>query len=420
MHNGGRVVFGDLCEDPEAEEELSEAWPIGLGPCLVALDNLDSYDKYKVYLREHPLFTISQKSHELFHSGMLAWMIKKYPRFAGVFFNELDYAKNGELIVETELDHLDVVIMDCSLPDKIGYYVIENKFKSFFTVEQIERYSSKLNSMDSDETDLQESSRSFKAGVVLGVLEQCCHLGCSTSHRLPHKWSYVSYMSILAGLHERFTEMVKAKTIEKDGADYRRIKEYLEFLDALLSVILYGKGEFELENALWHPDEGVARLENRSFDAFLLQMRAHAFVAYYVAEKGLPPQNLCKELFECNVDCPFAWGDQKVSIKISPWCQTIKDAEFRFEIVISENDYKCSIKVKDPRPEFKKWADGQKLKEKECVYTKHYEKLPGTIDFKDLAEKVESDLGWVCESSKEVAEKLGVTIKKKTRTEWRT
>lgn len=75
---------------------------------------------------------LSNNSHELFHSNFWAWLIKVDPNYCKCFFNRF---KNEPIKVAREKDHFDISIIT-----ENDIYVIENKFKSIPTKEQLEKY----------------------------------------------------------------------------------------------------------------------------------------------------------------------------------------------------------------------------------------------------------------------------------------
>ena len=274
-------------------------------PCLEALDGSppSSFDEYVKYLISHPLFTISQKSHELFHSGMLAWMMKEYPIFVGAFFKDsyIDWSQ-ARVTVETEMEHRDItIILDGEM------YVIENKFKSFFAIEQLQKYQDELiiqpNNEDYDEYGSTQSR--MKAGVVLGV-------GDYTGKWLPSKWDYLSYYKLLPNLWKRFQE-IKSGVKE---SHCNLIQNYLEFLDALLSVISpFGTNLGETQ---WMSSNDIPpSLSKHGLADFIKQMLAHSLGEYFMFQYR-------SQLDDSNgsvlIDCPYNYrGDPKIVFKICPW-----------------------------------------------------------------------------------------------------
>ena len=78
------------------------------------------------------MYRMSNGSHELFHSNVIAWMLERCHDFAEVFFKELK-GKNYEVFREKH--QMDIVL---EFGEKA--YVIENKFKSLPGAYQLERY----------------------------------------------------------------------------------------------------------------------------------------------------------------------------------------------------------------------------------------------------------------------------------------
>lgn len=273
-------------------------------PCLEALDGSSpsSYEEYIKYLISHPLFTISQKSHELFHSGMLAWMMKEYPIFVGAFFegSYIDWSQ-ASITVETEMEHRDITII---LDEEM--YVIENKFKSFFAIEQLQKYQEELiikpNDEDYDEYGSTQSR--MKAGVVLGVGDYTCKW-------LPSKWEYLSYYKLLQNLRERF-QKIKSRVQE---LHYTLIQNYLEFLDALLSVISPFRAN--LGETQWMSNTDIpSSLSQQGLADFIKQMLAHSLGEYFMSQYRSQLNDLNSSVL---IDCPYNYrGDPKIVFTIRP------------------------------------------------------------------------------------------------------
>ena len=119
------------------------------------------------------IYRMSNGSHELFHSNVIAWMLERDHNFAGVLFPEL---KGQPYQVFREKKHMDIVLETDS-----GAYVIENKFKSLPGAYQLERYQSAY--------DNEKPVKKFVEGVILGVHDV---LG----DERPPKWHYVDYKDI--------------------------------------------------------------------------------------------------------------------------------------------------------------------------------------------------------------------------------
>jgi len=124
-------------------------------------------------LKRSLLYKMSNGSHELFHSNVLAWMLEHDHDFAGVFFEEL---KGQSYTVSREKKHMDIVLETDS-----SVYVIENKFKSLPGAYQLERYQQTLGKS--------KPVKQFGGGVLLGVHDL---LG----DQRPAGWHYVDYKAI--------------------------------------------------------------------------------------------------------------------------------------------------------------------------------------------------------------------------------
>lgn len=85
------------------------------------------------YLKESPLYAMSLGGRELYHSNFWAWLMRKYPGFINVFFENIE--TDGVKITREEKNH-DLTIHTKN--NKI--YIIENKIKSLPSKEQLDRY----------------------------------------------------------------------------------------------------------------------------------------------------------------------------------------------------------------------------------------------------------------------------------------
>lgn len=126
-----------------------------------------------VDLKNLLIYRMSNGSHELFHSNLIAWMLERDHNFAEVFFKEL---KGERYEVFREKKHMDIV-----LETDNAAYVIENKFKSLPGTYQLERYQNSY--------EKEKPAKSFAAGALLGVHDV---LG----NECPQKWHYVDYQEV--------------------------------------------------------------------------------------------------------------------------------------------------------------------------------------------------------------------------------
>lgn len=155
-----------------------------------------------VDLKDLLIYRMSNGSHELFHSNLIAWMLERDHNFAEVFFKEL---KGERYEVFREKKHMDIV-----LETDNAAYVIENKFKSLPGTYQLERYQNSY--------EKEKPAKSFAAGALLGVHDV---LG----NECPQKWHYVDYREI--------ADYIDTSTANAPWADKKDFE--------CLAVIQYGR-----------------------------------------------------------------------------------------------------------------------------------------------------------------------------------
>lgn len=91
-------------------------------------------------LKKSPMFNLSLSSKELFHSNFIDWLITIDNKSMSSLFSNLLGRKIEILQCNREKNNFDLYI-DCSDNQQI---IIENKFKSIITDQQLEKYSEKL------------------------------------------------------------------------------------------------------------------------------------------------------------------------------------------------------------------------------------------------------------------------------------
>lgn len=153
-----------------------------------------------VDLKDLLIYRMSNGSHELFHSNVIAWMLERDHDFAGVFFPEL---KGQSYKVYREKRHMDIVLETDS-----GAYVIENKFKSLPGAYQLERYQRAY--------DKEKPVKTFVAGVLLGV-HDVLEDGC------PQKWRYVDYKDIVSYIDR---SVVNAPCADEKSFEHLAVIQY--------------------------------------------------------------------------------------------------------------------------------------------------------------------------------------------------
>ena len=127
-------------------------------------------------LKTNPIFAMSLSSKELFHSNFWAWLCDRQDKglhYIRIFFPGI----KGYSSVEREQKHRDVTVWDGNIA-----YVIENKFKSIPTKEQLLRY----------QKEIEDSKKEvFGEGILTGIIEP------SFIHDPELKaWTFMSYKQI--------------------------------------------------------------------------------------------------------------------------------------------------------------------------------------------------------------------------------
>lgn len=379
-------------------------------PCCVALDETGvcTWRQYAEYLVHHPYFHVSLKSHELFHSGMFAWMIDKHPIFAEAFFPE--YPFNGaKLRVETEWQNRDITIIDEDIESSANHYVIENKFKSFYTIEQLKRYTDELaiRPEDEDYDPVEPKQNRLRSGVVLGLLEE------GRTNVLPPNWSYRSYYDLLGGLKKIYDGLKTANKLK--GFERKLIDEYLKFLDAILSVISPFKKN--LGETVW---ECGPYLRIRSIDVFLGQMFAHAFSEFVLDEWG---DEFSDEQAEVSVSCPYIQGRDPCAMFVVSSRNLVSGlAKVEIQIVVDARKIERRVRIRGSRRSklraLQTWNDGKELEEKtNYLYLTNIE--PDSADFKSIGQCVKDEIckaiGLVPKTLEEMGRKIVCKTKVVTR-----
>ena len=230
-------------------------------------------DKGAEYLKSSPVFNLSLSSLELFHSNFIYWMLRQ-DEFADKFtifsnFDTVINEKGKELElkeVTREEQNLDIVLKFKSRAsendDVVHTLVIENKFKSLPTSEQLKLYSEKkINSdsvsyillslsnpvfFDKNRKWVSENGKSWK---FMNNADLALHLENKILKIYPNNGNY------------------KLKLI----GDYRRVIK-------LLHDIFFNMGLNDEEKFLFEEDNGLAEtLRTIRFRDFYVKKRAEKF-----------------------------------------------------------------------------------------------------------------------------------------------
>ena len=164
------------------------------------MENQMSIEKILDFLGTSIIYQMSLNSHELFHSNLWAWLIEQDPIFAKLFFPDLD----GSVKPKREEGNRDITVWKNKRT-----YVIENKFKSIPTEEQLIKYEKKF----------KKGNFNFVRGVLTGIKKPSFCIG---EGKLSN-WSFLSYDKIaeeLKRLCEESQELdLFTKTVVNEYAD---------------------------------------------------------------------------------------------------------------------------------------------------------------------------------------------------------
>lgn len=161
---------------------------------------LDSLDKSIVY-------QMSLNSHELFHSNLWAWLMNQDRIFAKLFFPELD----GSVKAKREEGNRDITVWE----NERRAYVIENKFKSVPTEDQLIKYETKLEDR-------------FVRGVLTGIKKPSICIGEGALSN----WSFLSYDKIAEEL-----KRLCAESQELDSFTKTVVNKYADMVILLCKAI---------------------------------------------------------------------------------------------------------------------------------------------------------------------------------------
>lgn len=205
-------------------------------------------------LKKSPVYNMSLSDKELFHSNFWWWLMTTYKDlFVPVFFPGLDIRKVKEENITREENHCDIMLKY----DAGKKYIIENKFKSLPTKEQLENYSTIEN---------------FEKGYLISFIKP-------TFLEENEKWKYISYNEIIDKLKSKLNNIKLIFNFFNKKTKYHKsiINDYINMLkkifDILSSILTESfkiekkveikKGEIccndDLGNAIYNPNIGFDR-----------------------------------------------------------------------------------------------------------------------------------------------------------------
>ncbi len=177
-------------------------------------------------LRNNPLFAMSLSSKELFHSNFWAWLIERNIEYAKIFFPDDEKLKSLDNVklVTREEKHRDVTVWQAEIEGKSTKYdeafVIENKFKSIPTMEQILSY----------QEVLEKDGIKFCRGLLTGIEKPDF-----MSEKKLEKWKFLSYGEI----GQRIVKVAENTGVEKSGSfEQTLISAYGEMIQKLEILLL--------------------------------------------------------------------------------------------------------------------------------------------------------------------------------------
>ena len=166
--------------------------------------------------------SISNNSHELFHSNLWGWLIENDHNFAKCFFEGIDAKEINKVYREKNNLDLYIVLEDGSK------YILENKFKSIPEKEQLIKYVSK--NEDAKEFVLVTP---FKETDITKEVNDKLKLNSKKT-----KWVYKNYTELLKDIKEKCKsskneEIKKYKVVINDYCDY-----FLQFIKDIKKIVM--------------------------------------------------------------------------------------------------------------------------------------------------------------------------------------
>lgn len=200
-------------------------------------------------LRDSVVFSMSQGSHELFHTNIWAWLINKDNDFLKDFFGTID---GTFLRVEREQGNRDLTIwMDDNGSEKA--YVVENKFKALPREEQLNEYQAAL-----------ETAGQFGGGLLV----------CLQAPPGSAKWAWnvITQDALMGRLEKRVGNSAKFLDFEREI-----VIEYAKMTRELAGVLVGYSGALR-EN--WPARGAEGRLEDARLGDIFKKMKAAEFVQF--------------------------------------------------------------------------------------------------------------------------------------------
>lgn len=217
-------------------------------------------------LKKSIVYAMSLGSHELFHSNLWAWLMKKDNRYIKIFFEKFE--EKEPVRVFREKENMDIRI-ECGPGKTADIYIIENKFKDMPTAEQLEKYNNKLKNKNVkgrllvDIKNSKEIADAVKDWKFLSYEKLCEKLNKEINNEESENVKNIlnEYVKVLQNLQniiskEFKSERKKLRITDKDFLDYEEInianvlrkmsaKEFAEYLKENLDI--YKENESKIE-----------------------------------------------------------------------------------------------------------------------------------------------------------------------------
>lgn len=188
---------------------------------------------------------MSLGSHELFHSNIWAWMMKKYPSSIHKVFS-IEEIESPE--IKREFKNRDITIKNEKSKD---IWIIENKFKSIPYAEQLLKYKNNC---------LKEEK--FCGGILACISEPEFEV---------EGWRVLTYEEILSNIEEFLPEI-------HDDTDYTVLKDYILVTKATVKLI---KDKLESVDSIKLSGDDFKKLEAYRISDILRKLIAQQFVNKY-------------------------------------------------------------------------------------------------------------------------------------------
>lgn len=210
-------------------------------------------------LKKSPMFNLSLSSKELFHSNFIDWLITIDNKSMSSLFSNLLKKKIEILQSNREKNNFDLHI-DCSGHQQI---IIENKFKSIITEQQLAKYNEKLKDYNSHNMLLSLNLTTYERSladeydwIAVSYTELCDEL---------QKISFKdNYHQTMVGDYCKFNNEISSYFSNKDYSKYSIGDMYLEY-KKLLEIRLHDISQKILFNYILRELNLKLKKDNKSF-----------------------------------------------------------------------------------------------------------------------------------------------------------